>query len=478
MFKKVLTVFWGACLLIAFSFPVMAETKVNFTGSYRVRAHYFNNSNLAHDDGQEEKASYFDQRFRAAFKIMPTENLTLNIATQALDNKWGTSSYSKRYWLDDTGSGSGLELYYAHMDIKTSVGLFSIGRQSAGVSGLTALGYSGSVMNPSEVFDKEEPQSRIKYILPVGNFVLFAVYEKLEEKDHNLAGEADGDYEQYHLMPQYKWSNGGANLLITYTKDSRPVDLANPSGSQHALLSGRAFLKSGGAAGAAYDVSAISITPSLKMDFGPFAFHTELRYVTGDVKYAMKAPGAEDDDVEGLGFYLDATYNYGSGLIGLQYAWFQGDDDAGDNTIKGFAKAGGDFNPFLIATNYGVGVGPDAVVGGYNYGNPYDLTNTQSNYWMLAAWLDHNLTEDVLLHAAVGYFGVNETGKKYGSLTEDANGHYGTEINLGMKYSIMSNLDWEIQLAYFMSGDYLKDKSSTNDAGNAYAMRNVLTLKF
>lgn len=447
MLKKAFCLALGALLVIAFTAPVMAETKVDFSGTYRVRAHYYNNLNLSDESDSEEKSSYFDQRFRAAFKIMPSESLTLNIATQALDNKWGTSVYSKRYQ-GEVGASSGLEVYYAHMDIKTSFGLFSIGRQSAGVAGFAALGYHGSTFNASDVFDTETPQMRIKYILPSGPFTLFLTYEKITETDWNTATKADQDYDAYYAMGQYKWANGGANLLLAYRKDATATMIgAAPPGVDD------------------YDVTAFVVNPSIVMNFGPVGIHGEMAYLTGEAKWGggASALGLKDADLEGLGFYLDGTYNYGPGVVGLQYFWIQGDDDATDNTIKGSVPAGGDFNPLFLVTNVGI--------------SAYDITNG-NNYWMLAAWVDHNITEDLLLHAAVGYFGINEPGKKALDPTSDADKSYGTELNVGLNYNIMSNLSWELQLAYFMAGDFIKDKNGVNDVGNAYAMRNVLTLKF
>lgn len=441
MLKRSFILVLGLLLIAAFSTPVIAETKVDFSGSYRVRANYFNNLNLADESGDEAKSSYFDQRLRMMFKIMPSENLTMTVATQALDNKWGTSVYSKRYNLDAAGNTSSLEVYYAYMDIKTSFGVFSFGRMAAGLAGLTAMGYNGSSLNPSNVFDAESPKMRIKHTYRRGPLTLWTVYQKDVEKDFAndpvLGPGADEDKDSYVFMPQYMFANGGINACFGYI-----MDHTNPGFEQNAWW----------------------FNPSVMYNFGPLGLHAEGSFIYGDMNNGALLVGQTGDaDLEGYAVYLDATYKYGPGTVGLQYAWFQGDDDPTDKTFKGLATAGGDFNPFFLTTNIGLD-------------HAYDLVDG-SNYWMLGAWVDHNISEDLMLHAAAGYFGINEPGQKTLNPAEDAAKDYGMEFNAGMTYQIMSNLNWELQLAYFVSGDYLKDKLG-REVGNAYAMRNVLTLKF
>lgn len=441
MLKRVSCVVLGVFLAAAFCTPVIAETKVEFSGNYRVRANYFNNLNVAGDNGDEEKSSYFDQRLRMNLKIMPSESLVMNVSAQALDNKWGTSDYKKRYWLDQTGNSSSVEIYFAYMDVMTSFGKFSFGRMVAGLGGLATMGYNGSVLNASNVFDTETPKMRIRHTYRNGGLIVWTAYEKLVEKDfanNSAAGPgADEDSDILIFMPQYMFKNGGANICVCYVMD-------------HTLPG--------------FETNFWWINPAAMWNFGPIGLHAEGLIVTGDMENGGLLVGKTGSgDVEGYSFYLDATYKYGQGVAGLQYAWFQGDDDPTDATFKGMAKAGEDFNPFFLTTNIGLD----------HAGNLYNA----SNYWLLGAWVDHNISEDLLFHAAAGYFGINEPGKKKLNASEDAASDYGMEFNAGVTYQIMSNLSWELQLAYFVAGDYLKD-SLGHEVGNAYGMRNVLTLKF
>jgi hypothetical protein len=68
----------------------------------------------------------------------------------------------------------------------------------------------------------------------------------------------------------------------------------------------------------------------------------------------------------------------------------------------------------------------------------------------LGGWVDYSVTEDLMLHAALGYFAVNEIPSK------NWDKHVGTEFDLGLKYNIMSNLSYQLDAGYFWTGDYYK----------------------
>ncbi|MBF0529508.1 MAG: hypothetical protein HQK55_09605, partial [Deltaproteobacteria bacterium] len=87
--KKVLIITLAVLLVVAFSASVMADSKVDFSGTFRVRAFYNNNFTLNGQQSLESKRSYLDQRINLSLKIMPTENLTLNLGMDTGDNTWG-----------------------------------------------------------------------------------------------------------------------------------------------------------------------------------------------------------------------------------------------------------------------------------------------------------------------------------------------------------------------------------------------------
>ena len=92
---------------------------------------------------------------------------------------------------------------------------------------------------------------------------------------------------------------------------------------------------------------------------------------------------------------------------------------------------------------------------------------------MDGSWLGRlQCDEDLMLHAALGYFAVNEIPSK------DWDKHVGTEFDVGLKYNIMSNLSYQLDMGYFWTGDYYKMGVSTNDVGNAYCIKNTLQISF
>ena len=160
------------------------------------------------------------------------------------------------------------------------------------------------------------------------------------------------------------------------------------------------------------------------------------------------------------------TYTFGPGLAGIQYAYVSGDESLYDYTVDGILSIGGDFTPFLIVYDRGTSFSGTAA-----NGQAMNISN-QANQWMVGAWVDYTLTEDLMLHAALGYFAVNEVP------SEAWDKDVGTELDLGLKYNIMSNLTYQLDMGYFWTGDYYKMGVSTADVGNAYCIKNTLQISF
>ncbi len=429
--KKFVILTFALLLVLAFAAAAAAETKVAFEGSYRVRGWYMNNFTLQDDSDNEDKSSYFDQRFRLGVKFYPADNLVMNINLQALkDNKWGTQP-SGLSWKNKPGAlgggagdaeyNSSFEMYRAYMQIKTPFGRFDIGRMSGGTAGLIVAGQGGSPMGEDRyAFDSEGPKDRIKFTMASGPFLLIALYEKVAEQDWTSA-EQELDHDFWAVLPQYKFANGAVNCLFLYGKNN---STAGESSTYWVL------------------------DPALTLGFGGFTLNAEMKYLTGKMETA-------DVDLEGLGFYFDAMWNYGMGELGLWYMWTQGDDDVTDDKVKGRVATGGDFCPLLIVYDIG-------------------LLNDANNNWSLGLWVDHNITEKLMLHAAFGYVKINET-EMFGADVDD---HFGNEFDVGLVYKIFDNLTYEALFGYFVAGDFNKFGVAGADVGNAMAFRHVLTMSF
>lgn len=441
--KKALIIAFAALLVIAFAAPVMAETKVTFSGDYRVRGFYVNNAfGLADESGDEFKSSFFDQRFRFFAKFAPNDKVALNIAVNGLkDNKWGTQ-VSNLSWAGHAGSlggpaggqeyNSGLELFKAYLEINTAYGLFVVGRQTGqGTGGLTLLGYGGSPVGMDRlVLDSEHESDRVKYVYASGPLTLVGVYDKNVELDW-ATGDGYGDADNWAIVPIYKFANGGVGVVFAYV-----YDYTNP----------------------AVDSSFTVVNPGLQLNFGAFQLNGEAQWAFGTNQ--SNIDGVEDTDLTGSAYYIDGIYKYGPGEVGLLYAWFQGDDDLADDEIEGFASgSGADFVPLLLAYDIGVG---NAVAAG---------PGNTNNHQIISAWWDHSVTEDLLLHAAWGWMSRLE-------VPDGWDESMGNEFDFGLSYNLMDNLNYTALFGYFMAGDYFKGGDDDAEVGNAYGFRHTLNMTF
>ena len=473
MAKKWFILALGVLLLVAFTAPVMAETKVEFSGSYRVRYFFDQNLSMASESDREWQSNYFDQRFRIEPKFIVSDALSLTLRINAINgSRWGDANgiYGGQatYAYGGVNSNEGFDLERCYMTIVTNFGAFIVGRTTGGAAGLAPLGYYGgrfadaTGFNESDPFDNEGPTHRIIYQLPVGNFKITALYEKVIEQDwRNQGNQAnagwpapapaaapgyDDDADMFVLVPQYQWSTGVANMTLVYQRNHATNEQVTPFAADVDLY----FI----------DIAAIQ-------SFGPFSMHFEGQYRWGtrefDRWFLPDSNLFPDIDFEGWGIYLDGIYNFGPGEVGLLFMYTQGTDPnwtAGD-TLDGQLAVGGDHAPFLVAYDRGVNSGVGGTQGVAN----------AANHWNLGLWCDYDITEAMMLHAAVGYFQINETPANWGE-------HFGWELDLGFTWQLMDGLRYTTMFGYFFPGNYNEGGNAANEYGNAWAWKNELQLSF
>jgi hypothetical protein len=362
------------------------------------------------------------------------------------------------------------------------------------------LGYGGSNFTTTahQVFINVQPfestgdRDRIVYNLPLGAFTFSAVYEKSTEVDTANTGSQfwynnpgyDDDYDQFAMVGTYKWATGSANLTGVYQR-------------QRNLYSGLVDAAWGGVPWWEADVERDSfiIAPAVIANFGPFSMHFEFDYMWGTVKYDdfptnwAGLAARPDEDQQGWGVYLDGWYNYGPGEVGMLFNYVQGTnwDRAGNETYEGLMGYGADHYPFLVgyalASNHDL---TDGVLLNDNNGDGF-LDGGSQNFWNVGLMADHNLTERLMLHAAVGYFALVNTPDRNAYLaplqTEELSKDLGWELDLGLNWKIMEGLDFTSMFGYFWGGsawDYGNAVQNVlgEDTGNAYAWRNMLWMSF
>jgi hypothetical protein len=479
--KKLLILALGVVLLVSFSVPVLAETKVTFKGSYRVRYFYRSNMNLRNSSSQQRQANFFDQRFRIEPAFIVSDNLQLNMRINAINgNRWGqaASGYGYSNYDDAVGTkwDSSFDVERCWMTIRTSFGAFLVGRVTAGAAGLMALGYSGGMFanttgfNESAPFDSEGPSHRIIYQLPIGNFQITALYQKQREMDDANNPEAPGgvtvgydeDMDLFVVVPQFKWSTGVTNVTMVYARDRSNNRIWNPGGADPT-------------GAVAYDLDWFFIDPALILNFGPFSMHFEAQYRWGQFRPdRFIYPNTNvnpNTKFSGWGAYWDGIYTYGPGQAGLMVGYFEGSKfDSGTYTtgsaLRGQVRSGADHAPFLVA--YGGG----ASINGYITGaaGVNGSLGNSNNHWMVGAWWDHNITEKMMVHAALGYFERLKS-------PSGVNKFYGWEVDLGYTWNIMDGLRYTTMVGYFVPGKWHK-YGTGNSLGNAWAWKNQLQLSF
>ncbi|MFH1139446.1 MAG: hypothetical protein V1816_25460 [Pseudomonadota bacterium] len=523
MFKKALLAVFSVLVVLTFSSPALAETKVLFKGHYRVRYWYKNNLNLAHLQKQETKSTYFDHRLRLSLSFHPSEVLSMNISTQVnKDQKWGNQKSgmdwshkadtdasavmpvdpgdpTKGYYLqqgtrDVNGIwDNGVEVYRLYMTILTPYGMFDVGRLSSGEAGLTVFGYYGGPFHEDQApFCSEAPSDSLVYTIKVDNFILRAQFEKLAEVD-SLNGEYDSDADVYEIIPVYTFDGGGfkgaVNCLFAWMRDRSGTLSFNSNFTNDPAPAGVIYNAAGllamsdSAAGRVNGIAALNgatldlfnIWPAAQLEVGPWAFRTTFRYVTGRFK-PSDAGGStyRKIEVSGFGFYADATYSYGAGMAGLSYIYLQGDkteknkrfnpfDTPGEERTKrldNIIGSGVDYCPLLVAYD----VELDTVG-----------LNDQPNHWSLVAWWDHAVTEELMVHAAYGYVYINNVPK---NVKHD----YGHEVDAGLKASIYGNAHFTTQFGYFIAGKYHRGAkvagNYANKINNGWIWKNELILSF
>ena len=472
--KKWFVIALGVMLLVVFATPVAAETTVKFKGSYRVRYFYDQNLSMASESDREWQSNYFDQRFRIEPEFVVSDNLSLTMRINAINgSRWGDANgiYGGQaaYAYGGVGSNEGFDLERCYMTIVTSFGAFQIGRVSGSTEGLTDLGYAGgrfadaTGFNESDPFDSEGPTHRIIYILPIGNFQLVALYEKVVEQDwRNNGNQAavatfpgyDDDTDGFALVPRYEWASGAALLTLVY-------------GRSHAQNE-PVFFATGGTV-PAMDRYMYSADLALIQSFGPFSLHFEGQYIWGTFEWDRYLfPDSNlfpDMDFEGWGVYLDGIYNFGPGEVGLLFMYTQGPDPNATaiDTQAGMLTTGADHAPFLVAYDR-------SVFSGNTAGWTQTVANN-SNHWNLGLWCDYDITENMMVHAALGYFQIDETPTGWGD-------HFGWEIDLGFNWQLMDGLQYTTMFGYFFPGDYNEAGNANNEYGNAWAWKNQLELSF
>ena len=417
-FSRIVVTITLALLLAA---PAMA-LDTTFSGDFYVRGFSVSHQNLNSEDADN---TYMDSRLRVQTVFKVSDNLKLTTRFDALDDKvWG---------LTDSGANveHNIDWDRAYINIKTSFGIFDIGRMSARAFGLTFA-------------DDEIDRDRIKYTLPLGDLTLLAVYGKKETgTDHFDATVADGDRNGYSLAGVYKMASGVTGILLHLESDQRTSNV---------------------------DRKEFFINPFVDMAvMDMLKVKGELKYEFGEWDY----DDGVDDDIARFAANIEATVMLGSVSIMGGYAHMSGDSDFGtandDNEQTRFkGGVGGDWERIWILTN-------DSDVGAQNLGGAMggNLVYGAGRYGAKIVYVGASMSPMEGLDV-----GLLVASSKAEDVPANWDDNHGLEWDVNLSYKIFDNLSYDFIAAFLAAGDFWKAGNPAVDLENTYALYNQLKLKF
>jgi hypothetical protein len=497
--RKLIILALSLFLVSIFASPGIAETKIKFSGFYKI--FHENNVNFERhaSNSQHDNESYFWHRLQLLVDFTPTDDINIRWVLRGPNTvRWGQIPYG-----DASGANAGrhLDLFTRaiYATINTDYGKFVVGRHNGSmvgnIAGLETLGYNQKYGDflAVHVFDWNLPFDGITYTKNWDNgFGIHVLYVK-ERSENSITSfyDSDNDADRFGIEPYYKWDGGGVSLLISYLRDKSAT-------SSYQLSSNYVY--------PVRDNWQFFLNPALILSWGSFTLHFEGKVAWGETEYrrAINAPGApvlEKNKVKdsGLGLYVDGVYNYGPGAVTLAGWFIDGNDLDEGGPAPGRKKGhglvgGGSFSPFLVAYGSVIGLGNGSRVNVLGDTSPNGRGVNKykvNNHWAIAILGDHNFTKDVKFHWGLGYFrSVNARGRHligYDSnldpIFANNSKDLGFEVDVGLIAKLLDNLSFESHFGYFKNGAAFKRYDAVTPgpgkkAKDTYAWANALIFTF
>jgi len=452
-------------LVLAFSASAMA-VDVKFSGSFYAAGMYLDKvtlkdkiGNVAASAGVDPQngtsTAFYYQRLRVQTDFIVSPGLKLVTRFDAMERIWGGARGSAT----STATGSvgtlaeneNIAFDWAYINYASPIGTFDVGMMNDGSTG-TIFGNSLA------------PAGRIKYSYTMGPATLNASYTKVEDKSYsyviNTVTYTDSDRDKWGVEGVYAWKDGKAGVQVAYYRyaNNKPQPTL-PYTSTYNYINDY-FL----------------ITPYAIAKIGPVALQAELNYATGKAKRYDDALAANDQTLDQISGWIDATADFGKVYFGGTFAYISGDDPGtADKSEGGTLHGGTDWNPSLIMFNqdrfYWAG-----ALGGYN-----STTNNSpmSNAWFFQGRVGVKPVAALDILASVSF--ANADKKPAGtpaSGTGVLNNAYGWELDVTGTYKITNNLSYMLGAGYLWTGDYYQGYSQEQGLNNNYMLINKLTLTF
>ncbi|MDR1871205.1 MAG: hypothetical protein LBS60_04635 [Deltaproteobacteria bacterium] len=502
--KKLLTLALGAMLALGLSMPAQAASKIDVSGWYRILHHNLVNFNRAAESDYVQSDSFFEHRLNVNVDFRPSDDVLIHWTLRAPNAvRWGASSGSNNFTQGSSNAGV-VYTRAIYATITQDWGQLSIGRLEETfptvMNGLKTLGYTyGTTYIYANPFDYKDVVDGISYTYNMDNgFGVNVYYAKSITQDtapdYNYR-DKDVDYDRFGVEPFFKWDGGGATLNIEYRRNMTDLNRAAPIAGNNPPTTqvDRNLTRKD---------YAFFLNPAVMQSWGDFTIRFEGKIGWGEhetyiVDYNNNITRRKED-TEGLGLYLQATYNYGSGDVNLM-GWFVDGSSLEESKWdkNGHRKTHdlvdmGDFAPFLVAyyeQTLGSRVsrlGDDTDrYGQSRYGNGGSRrgalgtrgSKSGSNHWGLGLLGNHNFTDKIRFNWGIGYFRLVE--EEYIGQNKDL----GVEVDLGLRVQLLQGVTYETQFGYMFNGDAWRNGRGTTaipykDAKDTYAWLNALQFSF
>ncbi|MDR1577598.1 MAG: hypothetical protein LBT86_05145 [Deltaproteobacteria bacterium] len=474
LMKKLLALALGAMLCTALAMPAQAQTKVSFSGWYRVLHHNLVNFNRAADSDLYQSDSFFEHRLHLNVDFRPNDNILVHWTLRAPNfARWGANAGAAAN--SEVGQTNAFPVYTRaiYATITQDWGKLSIGRLEetfpTSMNGLKSLGYSyGTTYIYANPFDYKQVADGIVYNYNMDNgFGVNVYYAKLITTDTTTTNTAkDSDWDRFGVEPTFKWDGGGAALNLEYQRDMRSVNTEKNY--------------------------SFFVNPALMQSWGDFSIRFEAKIGWGETTFANTLVKQK---TEGLGLFLQASYKYGAGDVNLM-AWFADGTSAEDNKRgkRNDLVGMGDFAPFLVAYynvtlankistatgngSYGGSIygtanrGQLGVNGGRGAGGP-------SNHMGIGLLGNHNFTDTIRFNWGIGAFQLVEPPTSFPGLKKDL----GVEVDLGVRVQLLKGVTFESQFGYMFNGEAWAngtygELATYKDAKDTFAWLNALQFAF
>jgi hypothetical protein len=512
--------------------PAMA-LEVEVSGHYFVQSYNNSNETLSETDATNDFGT-MELKVTPVFKV--NDNITVTTQFTALqDHVWGDDTNPKTStftWplpggTEEIDKSNNFDWKAAYMTIKSPIGGFIIGRY---IDTPWGLGFGDSTGSHDTAGSNSFHKDRIMWVIPTGDFISGAVYQRNEENDKGIA-VSDQDFTKAYVFSAYKKENWSTGLLFAnythknylssknlayaattagYASLGAAVPYAQPTGIPGVtteVFTGPT-LGTGSWAGdsnAYYnsrgELNLWVLDPYFKGQFGPLGIEAEVLYGWGDVD--QNGAGTDDIDAEGLGYFLDLSWDFGVVKLWGGTTYVQGDSNYLDDT----ASPLGYFEPsinhergFLMTSDtsklertLGGQVTTSPWNGlGFNMGNesggPGTVTGT-AGYQSFYVGADWQIIENLKLS---GFFTTLKADdapytNPLGLLDQATlqpipnlqwDDDVGEEYDITLTWNVMANLTFKGVIAYLDAGDFWKQGDPNRKIENNTTIYTQLKVDF